>query len=262
MKNFLEVIAKIVSKVFLRIFLIILLFFIISVISEFNKKVLGFAEVVESLNCINETVKVEESLNCPTGNFLSNQFIYNKENIKNQDKENFVTASIEHANQYPVGWLEEFNKNIIELQKMFPKDMYWNHKNGEPTNPGENNNVYSITNTPCNHSLNGEIYCNAYYGKSDEVYPYKSTSVQCRGFASLLSDIIFGEDASVKVFDNYDELRIGDQARIDGDYHSVFIIDKTDDYVIVAECNEDLESCKINWGRKIMRDDMERLVCY
>ena len=39
-------------------------------------------------------------------------------------------------------------------------------------------------------------------------------------------------------------------------------IDKTDEYVIVAECNEDLKSCKISWGRKIMREDMERVVCY
>ena len=112
------------------------------------------------------------------------------------------------------------------------------------------------------HNEYGERYCNAYYGKSDDVYPYEATSVQCRGFASLLSDLVFGEDAPVRVFENYDELRIGDQARIDGDYHSVFIIDKTDEYVIVAECNEDLKSCKISWGRKIMREDMERVVCY
>ena len=247
MKNILESAVKIVSKICLRIILIVLLVFVISMIAKFNKNVLAFAEIVECWNASTEKNKVAEN--------------YDKLEGRIQPDENFITVSLETANDYPEGWLNSFNEKIIELQKVFPNDMYWNHMNGEPTNPGETNNVYSVTDVPCNHYLNGEFYCNAYYGKSDEVYPYPSTSVQCRGFASLLSDTIFGEDAPVYVFEDYNKLRIGDQARIDGDYHSVFIIDKTDEYVIVAECNEDLESCKISWGRKILKEDLVRLVC-
>ena len=32
---------------------------------------------------------------------------------------------------------------------------------------------------------------------------------------------------------------------------------KTDDNVIVAECNADYETCMISWGRKIMREDLQ-----
>ncbi len=249
MNNILESIARVISKIFLRIVIIILLFFTISTVAKLNKNVLAFAEIVESLN---QSMVNEDATN--SSNIEDNQH--------KEIEENFVIASAENSNQYPEGWLEDFNEKIIELQKIFPNNMYWNHADGEPCNPGEDNNVYSVTSIPCNHYLNGEWYCNAYYGKSDEVYPYKSTSVQCRGFASLLSDEIFGKDAPVRVFEDYDKLRIGDQARIDCDYHSVFIIDKTDEYVIVAECNEDLQSCKISWGRKIMRENFVRLVCH
>ncbi len=248
MKNILESAVKIVSKICLRIILIVLLVFIVSMIAKFNKNVLAFAEIVEGLNFSIEKDKVTENNNILEGQVQTDGI--------------FITASEKSINDYPEGWLDSFNEKIIELQKLFQNDMYWNHMNSEPMNPCETNNVYSVTDIPCNHSLNGECYCNAYYGKSDEVYPYPSTSVQCRGFASLLSDNIFGKDAPVYVFEDYNKLRIGDQARIDGDYHSVFIIDKTDEYVIVAECNEDLESCKISWGRKIMKEDLVRLVCY
>ncbi len=92
---------------------------------------------------------------------------------------------------------------------------------------------------------------------SDDAYVYKDTSTQCWGFASYLSDYIFGSDAAAERFYNYDSLRVGDQARIQGDSHTVFILEKTDDYVIVAECNADYETCMISWGRKIMREDLQ-----
>jgi hypothetical protein len=170
---------------------------------------------------------------------------------------NYITATVNDYDIYPENWINEFNEKIIELQNVFPNGKYWNHMGQEATNPGETNNIYSVTDIPCNHYEYGELYCNAHYGKSNDVYPYMATCSQCRGFASLLSDLIFGEDAPVRYFEDYDELRIGDQARIDGDYHSVFIIDKTDEYVIVAECNSDLETCKIQWGRKILKEELE-----
>ena len=72
----------------------------------------------------------------------------------------------------------------------------------------------------------------------------------------MLSDRIFGKDAPAKVFYNYDDIRLGDQARINNNSHTVFIIEKTDDYVIVAECNADYKTCIINWGRKIYRKNL------
>ena len=237
MKKIYDDIVKLILMIVIRIVLIILCVFTIIMIV---KNVFTFAETIGTLRVSVKNVELVD--------------VEDEETI--EVELNYITASIDSADKYPEGWLKNFNSKIIELQKLFPNDMYWNHMGKGPLNPGEANDAYSVTSIPCNHWLYGEWYCNAYYGKSDEVYPYKSTSVQCRGFASLLSDYVFGEDAPVRVFENYDELRIGDQARIDCDYHSVFIIDKTDEYVIVGECNEDLQSCKISWGRKIMRENM------
>ena len=180
-----------------------------------------------------------------------------QEFVEIQSSENqYIIASESNLDEYPENWINDFNRKIILLQNIFPDGKYWNHMGQDASNPEETNNIFSVTDIPCNHYQNGEAFCNAHYGKSDELYPYKATCSQCRGFASLLSDLIFGEDAPVRYFEDYDELRVGDQARIDGDYHSVFIIDKTDEYVIVAECNSDLQTCQIQWGRKILRENM------
>lgn len=161
----------------------------------------------------------------------------------------YVTASLDSADQYPEGWLESFNQIIIQLQEEFPKGMYWNHM-------GSTENGNGVTDTPCNHKTNGETYCNSYHGNSDDAYDTRMTSVQCLGFASMLSDRIFGTDAEAIRFTDYDDIRIGDQARINNGTHTVLIIDKTDEYVIVAECNADYKTCIINWGRRIPRDQM------
>lgn len=237
MKKIYEKMICMMSKICLRILLIIFIILIISMVTKFKENLAAFAEKVEN---------------------ISKQDINNNYELVEIKLESEYITAVNNLNNdlYPDGWVEDFNEKIIELQKIFPTGTYWNHMGNNPMNPGETNSIYSVTDMPCNHNFYGEWYCNAYYGKSDEVYPYESTSVQCRGFASMLSDMIFGEDADVYVFEDYDKLRIGDQARIDGDFHSVFIIDKTDDYVIVAECNSDLQTCQIQWGRKILRKDM------
>ncbi len=165
-------------------------------------------------------------------------------------EDKYITASLVSKKEYPDEWLEDFNKKIIELQKEFPSGTYWNHA-------GSMQDGNSVTNTPCNHSKDGELYCNSYHGNSDNAYDKKMTSVQCLGFASMLSDKVFGTDAEATRFENYDDIRIGDQARINNNSHTVFIIDKTDDYVVVAECNADYKTCIINWGRKIPREKLK-----
>ena len=147
---------------------------------------------------------------------------------------------------YPDEWLNNFNTLILQLQNEYPKGYYWNHANNTANG--------SVTTTPCNHRIN-EAYCNTYQGKSTIACGF-DIGRQCAGFASMLSDRVFGKDAPVRIFYNYDDIRIGDQARINNNSHTVFIIDKTDDYVVVAECNADYKSCIINWGRKIYRNNL------
>ena len=79
---------------------------------------------------------------------------------------------------------------------MFPSGKYWNHMDVE----SDGTDYLMVTDIPCNHTENGEAYCNLYNGMSDDAYVYKDTSTQCWGFASYLSDYIFGSDAAAKRF--------------------------------------------------------------
>ena len=142
---------------------------------------------------------------------------------------------------YPDGWLEAFNRNLFALQKEFPSGSYWNHRGG-----AEN----GVSDQPCNHALYGEIYCNKNHAKTALFLGF-DYGTQCSGFSGLLSDRIFGSDAPITAFKSYRDLKIGDQARINQDSHTVFILDKTDEYVVVAECNADYQTCRIDWGRVI-----------
>lgn len=152
--------------------------------------------------------------------------------------------------EYPEGWLDYFYSKIDELKTMFPDGKYWNSM-------GCGSMSYlNVTDVPCCNSIFGELYCNTYNGRSSEAYPYVDTSTQCWGFASMLSDFVFGENTSAVRFLNYDNIHIGDQAVIYNNSHTVFIIDKTDEYVVVAECNADYEACMISWGRKIPREEL------
>ena len=239
-------IKKIVSSLFFRVVLCMFLLVCGAMFVRFSNSMVSLAQS-ENVSKNEDIISSDESVNLDTSDLIYVDLSKSNDTITNDSFYHQV---------YPENWLEEFNEKVALLQEIFPSGKYWNHMGQNASNPGETNNIYCVTDIPCNHNIYGELYCNAHYGKSNDVYPYYATCSQCRGFASLLSDIIFGEDAPVRYFEDYDELRIGDQARIDGDFHSVFIIDKTDEYVIVAECNADLQTCQINWGRKILRQDL------
>jgi len=245
-------IGLVTLKVIIRILLIISLVLFVIIILKFRNSVATFAGNMDNVD--NE--KNDEAIYVNTNNESDNKNEYENLVESNSENNRYLLAFMDSKDKYPEGWINEFNIKIIELQKKFPNGKYWNHMGQKPTYKRKTNNVESVTDIPCNHNRYGELYCNSHYGKSNELYPYKTSCSQCRGFASMLSDEIFGAEAPVRYFENYDELRIGDQARIDNDYHSVFIIDKTDEYVIVAECNSDLKTCQISWGRKILRENM------
>ena len=176
----------------------------------------------------------------------------NRNNNNNNNNSKVTNSSVDTTivvNRNKDEWVNEFNKKIEILKREFPDGYYWNHV-------GSSTIGTSVTRTPCNNKANGLRDCNQYKGKSVGAYG-RSNFVQCAGFASMLSDRIFGKDAEIKIFYDYDEIRIGDQARINNNTHTVFIIDKTDEYVVVAECNADFITCKISWGRKIPRSKMD-----
>ena len=69
----------------------------------------------------------------------------------------------------------------------------------------------------------------------------------CAGFAFLLSDAAFG-DLPARKHRNFSKIKVGDIVRLEHDRHSVIVLKKEADGVIVAEGNYD---DSIHWGRKI-----------
>ena len=149
---------------------------------------------------------------------------------------------------------EQAREKILQLQKKFPHGAYWNLM-GVGSHSGRE--AWEIvTKTPCNHWLYGSSYCNYYYGKSSVPVIGITESIQCLGFASMLSDQIFGKDAPVRMFYEFDKLRIGDQIRLTNAEHSMVVIEKTGDQITVAEVNADYSTCRISWGRKLTRREL------
>lgn len=140
----------------------------------------------------------------------------------------------------------EILTKIDILREVFPDGTYWNHG--------------GVSNSPCSHK-DGEKYCNGYNNSfSRKLWPEISCAGQCLGFVIMLQDYLFGADTPMVVIDSYDDVRIGDHIRIDnihGGQHSILVIEKNDEYVVAAECNEDFKTCKIEWGRKYYRKDLD-----
>ena len=90
----------------------------------------------------------------------------------------------------------------------------------------------------------------------NQQYYWEATNCQCYGciaFAGKVSDAVFGKSAPVKTHKNFDKIKVGDHIRI-GDVHSVIVIEKKKDSVIVAEGNY---NASVHWGREITRSSLE-----
>lgn len=153
-------------------------------------------------------------------------------------------------------FLEAAKEKLASLREQLPEGKYWNHMDQEL--PYGEETPFSVTDTPCEHSIYGELYCNFYNGATESFFPY-DTLCQCLGFASLLSDQLFGTEAPLHLFYNYARLRVGDHIRL-GEYeHSMTVIEIAEDHITVAEVNEDYEDCLISWSRQIPYYELEEL---
>lgn len=152
---------------------------------------------------------------------------------------------------------QQITIRLDELKAQFPEGKYWNHMGQEL--PFEEETPFSVTDIPCDHDVYGELYCNKYNGKTLELFPQYGYLCQCLGFASLLSDQLFGREAPVYVFYDYDQLQLGDEIRLDEYEHSMIVVEKADDYVVVAEANQNYLDCRISWSRRLERYELEEL---
>lgn len=142
------------------------------------------------------------------------------------------------------------------LREKLPEGKYWNHA-GQELKWGEES-PFIVTDTPCNHNVSGSAYCNFYNGATLSEFSY-SALCQCLGFASLLSDQLFGRDAPLHTFYDPALLRVGDHIRLDEYEHSMTVTEITDEYITIAEANENYQDCKISWSRRLTFDELRAL---
>ena len=147
----------------------------------------------------------------------------------------------------------EAREKLKSLALYFEDGLYWNCA-GAPADA----DMFCVTGTPCAHSAEGYASCNIYSGKTDACFPEYSDGTQCLGYAALISDLLFGTDAPVTEFYDFDSLRIGDHIRLVENEHSMIVtdIDWSTDTITVTEVNADYENCRISWGRTITRDEL------
>ncbi|MDO4459364.1 MAG: hypothetical protein Q4C42_04640 [Clostridia bacterium] len=135
-------------------------------------------------------------------------------------------------------------KRIEYLKTVYPDGKYW-CRNGIVYNHG------GVSDYPCG-TCNG----NYYYGFCASVTTGAYPAMQCHGFASLMSDEIFGKPSgfsNVKYskHSDLDKLKPGDFVRLYGIVHSILITDvnHTTGEVSAVECNGDGYTCQIWWVR-------------
>ena len=150
---------------------------------------------------------------------------------------------------------------LLELDQLafyFEAGCYWNHYGIDVSSMSDLEQAMCVTDSACAHSENGYDFCNIYNGAMSEAFPEYDYETQCLGYASLISDLLFGTDAPVTEFYDFDDLRIGDHIRLVQNEHSMIVtdIDWSTDTITVTEVNADYENCQISWGRTITRDEL------
>lgn len=147
----------------------------------------------------------------------------------------------------------DISEKLAVFETIFEDGRFWNHT-------GETDRMdptLCVTDTPCAHSTAGTETCNTYKGALLAEFP-EFRGVQCFGYASLLSDLLFGADAPVTAHRDFSRLRAGDMIQLPEVMHSMLVtaVDTEAETVTVTEVNADFETCRIAWGRSITRDEL------
>lgn len=147
--------------------------------------------------------------------------------------------------------ISEWESRISAEKSKFPNGKYWNHKG----KTSYNDETYS--NRPCDHlteTPKNKLEC------SKTMVENGINWGQCYGFAYKLAKDIWGTtEFNTRNVDQSYEPKIGDNVRLEFPVetssgtkyqeHSIFITGISGDRITFAECNGELEDCKIRWDR-------------
>lgn len=89
-----------------------------------------------------------------------------------------------------------------------------------------------------------------FYGSDN--FPYGGSG--CLAFGMICSDAVFGNLPITEEHSDFDRVRVGDMLRVNHDTHTVVVLEKRANSVIVTEGNY---NSKIHWGREISRQSLE-----
>ena len=91
------------------------------------------------------------------------------------------------------------------------------------------------------------------YDEKDNNY-YTLIGYGCVAFCYRLSDAAFSTSVARKVYNfTYDDIRIGDILRVNNDQHSVTVLQKSSDHVVLAEANY---NSSVHWDRTMTRAEV------
>lgn len=154
----------------------------------------------------------------------------NKPDDGKTDAENLAAA--EKAGE--LSYSEVYNK-MIALKNTYPEGMTWT--NFEP------------------YGTRGKDP--DYLWKGGKILNNVERGVGCAAFAFILSDEAFGELKARELYDKdkFSIVRPGDILRLEGNSHSVIVLQKTAAGVIIAEGNYNKS---VHWGRALSKDDVNR----
>lgn len=149
---------------------------------------------------------------------------------------------------------EEAQARLEALSEYFLDGLYWNHYPDANALPADT--LFDLTATPCSHIQNGEVYCNVYADAPETLISECGTLNQCMGYCALLSDLVFGTDAPIRVHRDLDQIRVGDHLRLRDYEHSMLVtaIRRGRDGALkysITEVNRDYETCEIDWDRTV-----------
>ena len=172
------------------------------------------------------------------------------ESIPEESSQGAVDFAVSYYEEPQLITEEEAAATLESLRDTFPEGAYWNHVGVEDWDE------FTVTDSPCQHDLYWDAYCNSYTGGIQELFPQFEPMEQCLGFAALLSDLVFGEDAPVSTFTDYTQLRVGDHIRLELTEHSMTVLTVVEEGITVVECNRDYEHCLISWDRFLSWEEL------
>lgn len=151
-------------------------------------------------------------------------------------------------------------EKIEILRERFPDKMYWNHSGIDISGLSQEEAALIYTDIPCEHSNYGYDNCHFYNSTTMYWFGY-SYNMECLGFASFVSDFLFGVESEIREYWSFDDVRVGDHIRLDLWDHSFIVTEvgvneEGEDYIKVVECNRNFEDCLIEWDRVLTRSDI------